>query len=786
MHNEINVRTDGLEMATEQEPQDFFQSHFKNVKIFQDDCLGSGAYGVVCKAECDELPCAAKLLHQTFVAMGHSWVTDKFLQECAFLSSIKHPNIVQFLGVHSDPKSNQPVLLMELMDESLTHFLESFGPLCKVPLHIQVDICHDVVLALHYLHSNGIIHRDLSSNNVLLIAGKRAKITDFGMSKLTTTTSVMLSSYTQVPGCPVYMPPEAWLSPPIYTETLDIFSFGVLVLQIITKNAPKPGTPEVLLSDKRSPTGFLKLPVPETDRRSSDIELVSSEHPLRAAMLKCLRDRGDERPSSEELCRWISGIKDSNGYKESCKDEHGTKTAVESVNGKEEERGESETDTLISSLKQLVEEKKDEVKQLQDKVSDLQITVKDLQGELSSKDSEIEQLKEKLKLKEKPATAAQPRPDGMDVVILTGFSPEVLSIIAHDRDISVYRLKYDLETGSVTFLVNKNSEDVSQNIRVFLLIYQHVFNSGQLRIEYISIPTSYPIHLLQKSFKWCRMDHSKSSFEHIEQAKMIKVVSQTPEQLLQSSQQMSDHLNLTLTLPFKQKLSVKYGDITNEDVSIIVSAASPDLTHRWGVAAAINVASGLEVQKQTEEHIKKYGHVLPGYIACTRAGGTLKCEWIIHAVGTSGIFRGDKSPSQKLAADIDHTMKQLVTRVLQKAEALRATSIAIPAISTGSMGLDCKIAASAIIEGITSYKFQPESVIRDIRIVLIKEDIFNTFAETLIDRSSLFTSPPPTHSFGRLAIKSSTSSTSASSSTSKNAITANPYTDHAPSSCKHQ
>ena len=69
---------------------------------------------------------------------------------------------------------------MELMDESLTKFLErpeSTGPL---PYHSQLNICHDVALALAYLHSNGIIHRDLSSNNVLLIGeGSRAKVTDF-------------------------------------------------------------------------------------------------------------------------------------------------------------------------------------------------------------------------------------------------------------------------------------------------------------------------------------------------------------------------------------------------------------------------------------------------------------------------------------------------------------------------------------------------------------------------------------------------------------------------------
>ena len=86
---------------------------------------------------------------------------------------IKHPNIVQFLGTVRDPRSQRLALLMELMDDSLTRFLErSSGPL---PYHTQLNICHDVTLALAYLHSNDIIHRDLSGNNVLLIGeGSRA------------------------------------------------------------------------------------------------------------------------------------------------------------------------------------------------------------------------------------------------------------------------------------------------------------------------------------------------------------------------------------------------------------------------------------------------------------------------------------------------------------------------------------------------------------------------------------------------------------------------------------
>ena len=165
---------------------------FKSIKLFKDHIFGAGAYGKVCKAECDDLLCAAKLLHETLYVptaqhlvapqREHRLPMRRFEQECEFLSTIRHPNIVQYLGMYQDPDTHLPVILMELMDDSLTHFLETSPQ--PIPYYIQVNICRDVTLALSFLHSNGIVHRDLSSNNVLIIGNIRAKVTDFGMARL--------------------------------------------------------------------------------------------------------------------------------------------------------------------------------------------------------------------------------------------------------------------------------------------------------------------------------------------------------------------------------------------------------------------------------------------------------------------------------------------------------------------------------------------------------------------------------------------------------------------------
>ncbi len=165
------------------------QFAFAVVQLLEKEPLGSGSYGTVYKGKCDELICAAKKIYPALFQVEpiepgreHTHPLRRFEAECYLLKSIDHPNIVQYLGTYRDPDTNAPVLLMELMDESLTHFLESSPG--DIPYHIQVNLSYDIAQALAFLHANDIVHRDLSSNNVLLLAGIRAKITDFGMSKL--------------------------------------------------------------------------------------------------------------------------------------------------------------------------------------------------------------------------------------------------------------------------------------------------------------------------------------------------------------------------------------------------------------------------------------------------------------------------------------------------------------------------------------------------------------------------------------------------------------------------
>ena len=333
---------------------------------------------------CDDLPCAAKILHPTLFETndpGARRIIEQFEQECKFLSGIRHPHIVQYLGLSRDPDTRLPVLLMELMDKSLTQFLErSQEPL---PYHTQVDLCHDVALALAYLHSNGIIHRDLSSNNVLMIAGSRAKVTDFGMSKVFDMSRTTITPKTVCPGTLAYMSPEAFDDPPVYTKKLDSFSFGVLDIQIVTRQFPDPGPRVKKIQDPRDPKRHLHEVVPETKRRKSHIHLIDPTHPLLPIAIDCLSYEED-RPSAQELCHHLAALKEAPQYGDSVQEKSGG-----SVH-KPQEKSRPAEDTATDRERQIRELQLEKVK-CNEQIRDLQEQLQVSKGQIQEKDAAIHQ-----------------------------------------------------------------------------------------------------------------------------------------------------------------------------------------------------------------------------------------------------------------------------------------------------------------------------------------------------------------------------------------------------------
>ncbi len=166
---------------------------------------------------------------------GVAEVVHRYLQESQLMSTLRHPNITQFLGICFLPGYQLPLLVMEKLETSLDHLLEHTP---NLPLSLKCSILENVACGLLYLHGKRppVIHRDLTSKNVLLTSSLVAKITDMGNSHIVDLRpGQMARTMTKFPGTLVYMPPESQDDRHHYGPSLDIFSFGHLALFTVTQ-----------------------------------------------------------------------------------------------------------------------------------------------------------------------------------------------------------------------------------------------------------------------------------------------------------------------------------------------------------------------------------------------------------------------------------------------------------------------------------------------------------------------------------------------------------------------
>ena len=209
-----------------------------------DQELGKGGWAVVRVAKLRGLRVAAKCLHTLIVS---DYNRQLFVREMSIAARVRHPNLVQFIGAMME---GEPIILTELMSTSLRALLERrpFNP-------AQItSISLDVARALNYLHlmhPDPIIHRDISSANVLLEAGPsnswRAKVSDYGSANF------LQQLRTAGPGNPTYAAPEADI-PSQQSPKMDVYSYGVLLLEMCSQRFPNPEGCEALLQRVQQPT----------------------------------------------------------------------------------------------------------------------------------------------------------------------------------------------------------------------------------------------------------------------------------------------------------------------------------------------------------------------------------------------------------------------------------------------------------------------------------------------------------------------------------------------------
>ncbi|CAA7389483.1 unnamed protein product [Spirodela intermedia] len=192
--------------------------------------IGSGGYGIVYYGKLqDGMEIAVKVLTNDSY-QG----TREFSNEVSLLSRIHHRNLVSFLGYCQQGGKN--ILVYEFMHNGTLkdHLFGSLARERNLSWIKRLEIAEDAGRGIEYLHTGctpSVIHRDLKSSNILLDSNMRAKVSDFGLSKLAVDGSSHVSSI--VRGTVGYLDPEYYVSQQL-TDKSDIYSFGVILLELIS------------------------------------------------------------------------------------------------------------------------------------------------------------------------------------------------------------------------------------------------------------------------------------------------------------------------------------------------------------------------------------------------------------------------------------------------------------------------------------------------------------------------------------------------------------------------
>lgn len=265
--------------------------------------LGRGSYGKVSLVEYDGTLCACKqvrtsLLQHADEANKKRYIGD-FLRECHIWSTLRHPNIVQFLGVFypTSDKSGLPNMVIERMKLNLTLLVKKYT---KIPILVNLSLLHDVSLGLRYLHAHkpAIVHRDLSPNNILVTSHLEAKITDLGLAKGVLMDSI--KTLTIAPGTKDFMPPEAFDDEPKYGPPLDVFSFGGVACHLLTRQWPVPKATKQI-----DPVTKRRYMLTEVERRQKYIDQLADDAELQSLIANCLQDDAESRPHAKDISEVI-------------------------------------------------------------------------------------------------------------------------------------------------------------------------------------------------------------------------------------------------------------------------------------------------------------------------------------------------------------------------------------------------------------------------------------------------------------------------------------------------
>jgi tRNA A-37 threonylcarbamoyl transferase component Bud32 len=196
------------------------------------ELIGQGGMGAVYLARQTALdrPVALKLIRPR---ADDPTFAERFAREARALAKLGHPNVV---SVHeSGTAGGLPYLVMEYVDGvTLRDAMREQKLTPPAALAVVRQLCD----ALEYAHAQGVVHRDVKPENILLTRDGRVKIADFGLAKVADPAAVSLTATHQAMGTPHYMAPEQWEKPAAVDHRADIYALGVVLYELLTGELP--------------------------------------------------------------------------------------------------------------------------------------------------------------------------------------------------------------------------------------------------------------------------------------------------------------------------------------------------------------------------------------------------------------------------------------------------------------------------------------------------------------------------------------------------------------------
>jgi len=203
---------------------------YQDLKFDDGPPLGGGYFGEVKKGYWRGIPVACKFVYEKSFRQKSD--IELFEQEVNILSSLRHPNVILYMGVCIDTKDK--IIVMEFMEKGSLHELLRKESLTLDKIN---KIAREIALGMTYLHGEDILHRDLTSKNILLSKHMEAKVADFGLSKMKIFES-QSTSYTM--GSVAWMAPEVVANASNFTKASDVYSFGILLWELFSGEDPCP------------------------------------------------------------------------------------------------------------------------------------------------------------------------------------------------------------------------------------------------------------------------------------------------------------------------------------------------------------------------------------------------------------------------------------------------------------------------------------------------------------------------------------------------------------------